>query len=185
MELMDLNCAPEPKKHCGDVDRLFDYIIQQGIEFDTLYTYDQLEAVVDKPRLLLYGLMNRVSRRLGKAYKRRLAPERNEGYRVLRPEEHDDKAIGRLHAAKRRVRDAVGISRDTDTTSLTPAQRDRHDITQSGLMATQRAVGYLIKKVERVEAVQTEHAETLSVQEDRITRLERELEAIKNGNRSE
>jgi hypothetical protein len=153
-------------------DRLFNHIVEHGIDFDTFYSYDQLETIAEVDRTAIYGLMKRVSGKLGKLYHRRLAVEPTKGYRVIRPEEHESESKKKVRNATNRVNDAVKIQRDADVGAMTPAQRDRHDLVLSGLLATQRAVVHLAKKVERVEAVQASHTESLESQDDRIERLE-------------
>lgn len=163
----------------SDADRLFDYIEKKGVEFDTVFSYEEVHQIVPKSRNVIQSLVRRLNRRLGRTHHRYLKNIPTQGWRVVRPEEHVELGHEHVDRASRQVGKAVQIVAHADATAMSPMQRDRNDITLSGLRALQRQVKENAIRLKRLEGVQTTQAQVLSQHDARISDIQRQIDELK------
>lgn len=168
-----------PAAPASDADRLFDYIQQKGVEFDTVFSYAEVEEIVARPRSILQGLVRRLNPRLGKAHHRYLKSVPKEGWRIVRPEEHVGVGHEHVDRAKRQMNRAVAVVAHADGGAMTPAERDRNDLTLSGLRAMQRQVQDSARRIRRLESIQVQQSQALVTHDERLAEIQRQIDEIK------
>jgi hypothetical protein len=160
----------------SDSRKLFEFIAATNLEPDSLYTLDQLSAVIEKPirqhRTPIYA----ATRLLEQHHHRTLICIHNVGYRVARANEVRDIADNRTRRAAKQVRRGIHTASHTDVSTLTPEERSELDQTRAGLLALERQMTQMRRRVGQIET-RVEHVETSH--SDRLQRLEDELLALR------
>lgn len=133
---------------------------------DDILTYTELGELLDtEERHIIAGAVAKARRKLWDEYGRDLRAEPNQGYRMLRAEEHIHTAVGYQETARRRVSDAVVLIKGTRMEELSPAQRELAVNMGINLTNLQRAMGETQRVVQR-------HDDLIAKLTERVDRIE-------------
>jgi alkylated DNA nucleotide flippase Atl1 len=164
----------EPKSSDGISERQKVLDVVKDMPPDSIITYEQIADTLGRSperRQPLQAVMRLVMKSLRKHHARDLIVIRNEGYRVLRPLEHETKAIVVRDRGRRRLKEAIEVLHAAPLDDLSPGDRARF-IAMGNIMTTMvQRIDFDSRRIDRQESLMAQVQGDVSATDEQIQRV--------------
>lgn len=156
--------APDPNARWRRlIPRLLD------LDDDGVITYEELAEIVESPGAVRSAVA-RATRELEENHQRTTVNVRGVGYRLAKPDEHRDLAVGHLERSRSQVVRAKGRVVSADRKALESDDARYHD-------AMAIALGRMAQGLDVLAQRSAQHDELLDDHDERIAKLEEKVQA--------